>query len=152
MKIFRLIALAVVGLMLAVAANAAQYDRLSQVGTTSLNAGTNQVALTATNGYSTQGLITVPNGEHVFISLKYNFHAAPVGALPTVIARFQRSADGSAWESATNIVFTIQPAPTNSHTFVTNLNTTFPYIRLVQIENTNSTAITNVSLVYTYRK
>lgn len=151
MKIKFLAILAAVAL--ALPAFSAQYESYTTV--TLISGGTNNVAagaagVAATNLYTGIGPIRTPYSEYLPLQISYNFHAAPVGTLPTVLFKFQRSVDGSNWESHTNLLtLTVSPVVTNSIVWVTNLTVAgYANLRLHSVENTNSAVLTNLTVKY----
>lgn len=139
--------------LFAVSSQAQQYNTWA-TNMTRFNGGTNTVALNSTSAvFTTQGVIDAKFSEYVALGFYYNFLIAPVGGTPTVIARFQRSVDNVNWESATNMVVLTMSGLTNGNTWVTNINMgSFRGLRLSTIENTNSTALTNVTLYYAIKR
>lgn len=115
---------------------------------TIMSGGTNNVAAVATNTY-TAGALCIAEGaasQFTAIQISYAFHAAPVGAAPSVQFTLKRSLDNSNWED-TAFHTLLATGNTNTTIWLTNLAPcSVPYLCISEIRNTNSAVITNITV------
>jgi hypothetical protein len=119
---------------------------------TVISGGTNNVATVATNTYA--AVLAPVRSEWMAVMVKYTFVAAPVGVTPTVTLRFARANDASNYENISSLPISLSSqGATNTCIYFTNVVVQgVPYFKLTSIENTNSTAITNLTVSYSVKR
>src|SRR5690349_14436318 len=156
MKIRHFLALSIVVAVFSLIFTAAssQYEQYSTVSI--LTGGTNNVPATAMNVYTNStnvtGYIAPTKSEYLPLMIGYKDVLGSVGTAPTVQFLFQRSLDGSTWELITNGLTISISGSTNALTpnvVVTNLTAGgIGYYRFYGVLNTNSSALTNLTITY----
>lgn len=110
---------------------------------------TNALAATSTNSYTTQLVMDAQKYKEVGIAVSLKLTGA--GTTP-VIFSVQESLDGSTWATTPKHVFSVTPAGTAERNVVTNITANaVGYFRISAIQNDNSAAVTNLSVVYSLK-
>lgn len=117
--------------------------------TTTLNGGTNNVAASTTNSYTTHAVFTAAYSSDIALQPIFKLTGSGTSA---VVFVFDISLDGSNWYSS---AFTISVTAAGTSTVTKTASQSLgsqPYVRLSSIQNPNASAITNLSLVATMKR
>lgn len=149
MKFIRNILLAVAATFALTANVNAQYNYV-KAETTSLNGGTNNCAGTTTNTTAIT-LGGIGKASYVGLEVTAKYDGACTG---TALFSFSRSVNGSTFETTPGI--TLRTAAGNGTTLVTTFQASqidgVQALKLVSIANTNSAALTNITLNYLIKR
>jgi hypothetical protein len=139
------------GLALAPAgAEAQQYISGFSGLTTVMNGGTNNVAATATNTYGNQFRIDVPKAEYVDLYLSMALSGAGTSGVRFSLAQ---GADESTFETNNTYQFILLGNGTTPVNLVTNINVgAIPYLKLMNVGNSNAVAVTNITVSYGFKR
>lgn len=128
------------------AAQAQSYNQINSgfAATFNIAATSTNTTVAATNGASIYA--TKAN----YLAIQPSFKLTGSGT-STVVFKFDESVDGTNWKIASRNI-SVAANGTTAVATVLNLTDACPgFFRLSQIENPNSTALTNISVVYSYK-
>lgn len=113
-----------------------------------LSGGTNNIPAATTNTATTYTLGRFP-GSQTAISADVKLNGAGTSAVTFI---FDRSLDGSNWDTGTTYTLSITANGTNTVTGITNLTVGgVGYLRLKSLGNANASAVTNLTMKYTVK-
>lgn len=126
------------------------FSASAQTPVTVLDGGTNNIAASTLKSVTNSSIVLgrFPGGNTA-VAASYVLDGAGTSAVTFV---FERSVDGSTWDSATTYTLAGNANGTARVANTTNFVIDgFPYLRVKTMQNTNSASVTNLTLKYTIK-